>query len=168
MPRFAPRGREGALWLRRQACPGTWGGLHARSRARAGPWGWMSLSQAPTFWPGGDPGPVDSLGSGPRSPSPGPRGRFLGHELSTEVTACTSRLSISSLARPSARKEAKGARLERGPLRGAQLSRSSGPRVGAPRGPARRGFVNEPQSASQLTDQRAAVTPPTWSSEPLQ
>ena len=36
MPRCAPRGREGALWLRRQACPGTWDGLHARSRAPSG------------------------------------------------------------------------------------------------------------------------------------
>lgn len=58
----------------------------------------------------------------------------LGRELSTEVTACTSRPSISRLARPSAREEAKGARLKgAAPSRGPALPELQALGWGTPR-----------------------------------
>lgn len=79
---------------------------------------------------------------------------------SSEVKACP----------PSSRgtlEEAKCA--ERGPPPRRPAPPERGPQgSGVARAGSERGFVNEPLSSLQLTDQRAAIAPPTWSNEPLQ
>ncbi|XP_047693891.1 collagen alpha-1(I) chain-like [Prionailurus viverrinus] len=51
---------------------------------------------------------------------------------------------------------------------GAAGAEARGPRLPRSEGGPGRGFVNQPPSSPQLTDQRAAIAPPTWSNEPLQ
>ncbi|XP_043318317.1 translation initiation factor IF-2-like [Cervus canadensis] len=127
--------------------PGAAARIRAGGRRGAGGVRPRHLAGPPGGGAGAPPAPVAVLAAPQSGPGEGLR--------ATRPT----RPSIPSLARPTAREEEKGARLERGPLRGAQLARSSGPRVGAPRGPAGCGFVNEPQSASHSSQIRELRSP---------
>ena len=174
MRRCARRGREGALWLRRRACPGTWEGLHARPRAPSGPLGMDAPKPGSSLL--ARRGPRPSRDSGLHHPAlrsqesePGPtRRNFRPRTFHRGDSLCLQTPNSEPCETHRPRGGAGRAAGARPPPR-----RPARPELRAPGwGTARAGRVRickrTAERFAQLTDQRAAVAPPTWSSEPLQ
>lgn len=159
VPRGARRRTEGVAAARTPARPPRRRGLPSRPRLRGGPWGRAPAALPPS----GEEGTQAQLRPltrqrGLRSQRPDPRGGRLSFGLFR-------RSESRSPQRPSSRQARRGR--PRGG-EGAAGAGARGPRLGRSEGGPGRGFANERRSSPQLTDQRAAIAPPTWSNESQQ